>query len=134
MFDLSSALRRDLAHGALLTGFPTVGILKAGMDRILQGFKDQTARFEDAPCDERSFCGLSEQAVALYEHHPEQGEALARLMTGVWSRNRLTWREGKEKVIGELFADLDVPPAHVVGGEKGAASKWATIKRLVEDT
>lgn len=103
------------------------------MNRLLQSFTNHAARFEDAPCDERSFCDLSKLAVALYECHPEQGEALAQLMTGIWFRSSERWRDGKEKEIGELFADLDVPPAHVMGGEKGAASKWAAVKRLVKD-
>jgi len=102
------------------------------MERLPEDFVEQVARFDEIACDERSFRALSKRAVDIYEHDPEQGEAVAQLMTGIWFQSAETWREGPEKEIGELFADLDVPPDHVVGRQAGAASKWAAIRQLVE--
>lgn len=102
------------------------------MDSRLNTFLSQVGRFETAPCDPQTFRALSRQAVALYEHDSERGEQLAHQMTGVWFRSAASWPDGQEKVIGQLFADLEVPAVHVEGGEAGAAARWAAVKRLVE--
>lgn len=99
----------------------------------MESFYLQVKRWEFEACSEQSFRALSKQAVDLYEQHPAQGEALAYLMTGVWITSKGSWQDGNEKVIGGLFADLDIPAAHVEGGEAGATAKWETIKRLLDE-
>lgn len=111
------------------------GSIVGGMEssRDLEHFLAQTSQFDTAACDPETFRDLSRRALSVYEQHPEQGEAVAQLMTGIWFRSSKAWpRHGAEWKIGGLFADLDVPPAHVEGGEARALEKWATIRRLVD--
>lgn len=130
---LAGAARIHPLHPASCLQGAAKRSIVVGMDRLPKDFVEQIVRFDEAPCDERSFRALSQQAVEIYEQHPEQGEAISQLMTGVWFSSSETWSSGREKAIGELFADLDVPPVHVVGGEQGAAAKWAAVKRLAGD-
>ena len=54
-------------------------------------------------------------------------------MTELWLRNRVNWRSDAAESVGQLFANLDVPPHHVVGGQEGARATWETIQQLVNN-
>ncbi|MGA7966745.1 MAG: hypothetical protein WCB49_12840 [Gammaproteobacteria bacterium] len=104
------------------------------MDRRLQSLANQVARVEEAPYDEQFFCDLSGKAAELYERYPALGEQIAYLMSGVWALSHEGWSEGSAEHLGQLFADLEVPPYHVQGGEAGAKAKWAMIRELVKES
>lgn len=81
-------------------------------------------------CNEAHFCRLSALAVSLYGECPELGENIAQLMTSIWVQHSQGWDDGRAESLGQLFADLDVPPHHVAGGEIGARRKWQKLERI----
>lgn len=84
-------------------------------------------------CTADEFLGLSKLAVAAYQEAPDRGEDIAGRMSSVWLLHRGEWRNGAPEQIGRLFADLDLPADHVVGGVQGARRKWYEIERLVRN-
>lgn len=100
-------------------------------DLTFERFK-ATVRAVKGSCDSTVFSELSTLAVALYRQSPDLGEEIARLMTNVWGRrvrNGYTWDDRAEE-LGQLFADLDLPPHQVAGGEPGARHKWQKLERI----
>jgi hypothetical protein len=93
----------------------------------------QVSNARDNGCDEIMFRALSKQAVAVYASYPELGETIAQQMTGLWYDNRQNWQSAAAEDIGQLFADLDVPPQHVSDGETGARQKWQALERRIND-
>jgi hypothetical protein len=83
-------------------------------------------------CDAGGFYELSALAVSLYQSFPDRGEDAARIMTGIWVQNSHSWDDKTADDLGQLFADLDLPPHHVTGGEIGARRKWHEIQRTTE--
>ena len=100
----------------------------------LQDLRESVVRLEGGRCDEQAFCELSERAVTAYRHQPQLGEQIAYLMSSVWALSHDTWVSAPAEQLGQLFADLEVPPYHVQGGEAGAQAKWSVIERLVNST
>jgi hypothetical protein len=82
-----------------------------------------------SPCSETLFCELSVRAVSLHKRSPDLGEDIAGLMSTIWARYHHQWHETVDD-LGQLFADLDLPPHHVVGGESGAHAKWRELERI----
>lgn len=83
-----------------------------------------------SPCSETLFCELSVQAVSLHKEFPDLGEDIAGLMSTIWARYHHQWHDKTTDDLGQLFADLDLPPHHVAGGEPGARAKWRELERI----
>lgn len=98
-----------------------------------EAFRRKVDKARNDRCDEATFHALSEQALALYTSQPQFGEAIAGQMTDLWHHNRESWQSTVMEEVGQLFADLDVPLAHVAGGELRARKKWRAVERHLND-
>lgn len=54
--------------------------VRSGLRELLESAE----RYNAVPCDAERFRALSEQAVEVYERHPEQGEVIGQFMAGIW--------------------------------------------------
>jgi hypothetical protein len=95
-------------------------------------FQQQIDEVRNSTCNAATFLALSEQALRLYAENRSRGESIAGQMTAVWYRYSSEWRDQRALEIGDLFADLDVPPLQVAGGEEGARAKWRAIGLLLQ--
>lgn len=100
---------------------------------LLDVFRGQVERARSINRDETTFYCLSKYAVQVYLSHPQLGEEIARQMTDLWYHNHPNWQDTEAETLGQLFADLDVPPHHVAGGKAGAERKWQMIQELLND-
>jgi hypothetical protein len=94
-------------------------------------FEEQVKAADRGGCSDALFRQLGAVAVMIYKTSPRLGERTAELMSGLWARNHSQWADKVADELGQLFADLDIPPDHVAGGEAGARRKWQQIDALI---
>lgn len=96
-------------------------------------FEEEVKAADSGGCSDALFRQLSTVAVTMYKTSPRLGEKTAELMSGLWARYHDQWADKVADELGQRFADLDLPPYHVAGGEAGARRKWQQIDTLTNN-
>lgn len=79
------------------------------------------------------FLSFAKLAIDAYNTDPAMREELARLVTSVWFDYSDTWNDDDLDEIGNEFADLELPDAHVwLRAGESIEGKWRRLGKTVE--